>query len=104
MTATPTPEQILNTPMADNDADATTIRGYLVELLKQVWIGQEGFSGKRPFGNSGWTYDLYAALGRAGHISYTADEDGYCEECDDDAGDKLITAAINALGASTEKS
>lgn len=96
---TPTPEQILNTPMSDNDADAATIRGYLIELLKGVWTEKEGFSGKRPFGNSGWTYDLYAALGKAGYITCTHDEDGYVEDCDDDAGDKLIAAAINALGS-----
>lgn len=94
----PTPTQVLDTPMPDNDAEATTVRGYLVELLATLWHQEEGFSGKRPFGNSSWTHELYAALGDAGFIRYVRNEDGYCEDVDSDLGRKLIADAIQALG------
>lgn len=53
-----------------------TVRSYLHDLLKAIWDEEEGFSGKRPFGNSGWTWDLYHALVRAGIIEGEIDEDG----------------------------
>lgn len=53
----------------DSDAgDDLTVRGYLRELLATLWSEGESFSGKRPFGNSGWEYDLYKPLGKAGMI------------------------------------
>lgn len=56
-----------------------TVRHYLQLLMTTLWNEQEGFSGKRPFGNSGWDYDLYAPLIKAGFIKGTLDEDGYVE-------------------------
>jgi len=49
-----------------------TVRRYLRELLSAVWSDGEGFSGKGPFGNSDWDYDLYLPLGRAGFIELEA--------------------------------
>lgn len=80
-----TGEQILNVKMVENDADAETIRDYLKALLTKLWCEDEGFSGKRPFGNSGWQNEVYASL----------DE---CEEIPEDTEyDPLIYAAIEAL-------
>lgn len=31
-----------------------TLRSFLIELSRRVIIQDEGFSGKRPFGNSNW--------------------------------------------------
>lgn len=53
-----TPQQVLDLPMDDNDAGAKTIREYLVSLVEMLWVEGEGFSGKRPFGNSGWEAEL----------------------------------------------
>lgn len=64
----PTPGQVLATPMGPNDAGAQTVRGYLVELLATVWREEEGFSGKRPFGNSGWQHELCDALAAVGYV------------------------------------
>lgn len=88
---------ILDVKMEANDSGATTIRGYLTALLLRLWEEGEGFSGKRPFGNSGWGYDLYQPLIKEGFIEGSLDEDGYIEECDDDAGFKLIKKAIKQL-------
>jgi len=93
------PRIILDTPMDPNDSGATTIRGYLIALLAEVWEHGEGFSGKRPFGNSGWHWDLHGALVKAGHITGRFDADGYIEDADGTAGDALIAAAIKALDA-----
>jgi hypothetical protein len=43
-----------------------SIREYFAALLSAVWEEQEGFSGKRPFGNSGWYCDLRDALATVG--------------------------------------
>lgn len=99
----PTGQQILATPMPDNDADAATIRGYLAALLAVVWRENEAFSGKRPFGNSGWDMELYRALGEAGYIRWTVDEDGEVEDFDDETGDRLIASAIIALAAAPQE-
>lgn len=96
------PRTVLNLPMQQpNDADTATVRGYLVALLAELWREGEGFSGKRPFGNSGWDYDLYEPLIRADLIRGGFDEDGYVEDVDSEAGDRLIAAAIQELGRTT---
>lgn len=98
--AKPTPEQILATPMEDNDAGADTIRGYLIALVEKIWREAEGFSGKRPFGNSSWQSDLYIPLAKAGYIVATFDEDGYLDEIaqdEEDKADDMIAEAIRAL-------
>jgi hypothetical protein len=48
--------------MGRNDAKARTIKQYLKKLLEMLWERGEGFSGKRPFRNSGWEYDLEKVL------------------------------------------
>jgi hypothetical protein len=78
-----------------------TIGGYLIKLLETLWEEGEGFSGKRPFGNSGWERDLYKPLIAAGVIRGELDEDGYIERVDDSAGAKAIFAAIAALTPAT---
>lgn len=82
---------------SDDLERSVTIREYLVELLTHLWIEGESFSGKRPFGNSGWQSDLYAPLIRAGVISGTFDEYGYIYQCDEDAGNAAIQRAIAHL-------
>ncbi len=54
-----------------------TVLDYLRELLELLWQEQDGFSGKRPFGNSGWEWDLYVPLAKAGFIDLgPVSEDG----------------------------
>ncbi len=66
---------VFDVPMSEgNDAGASTIGEYLGELLSTVWREQDEFSGKRPFGNSGWTYDIEVALADAGLIEGTRNE------------------------------
>lgn len=96
--ASPTSAQVLALPLdPGNDSGADTVRGYLVALLTEVWRHGEGFGGKRPFGNSGWQYDLYKPLLKAGYITGSLDEDGYVEDVDCHTGDRLIAEAIESL-------
>ena len=94
-----TPQELLDLPLPENDSEASTVRGYLVALLDAIWRQEEGFSGKRPFGNSSWQYDLYGPMIQAGIITGRLDEYGYAEECDNEHAGALILAAIQALGA-----
>lgn len=84
MAVTITSEEVLACPLDDNDAGARTIREYLVFLLHRVWQEQEGFSGKRPFGTSGWNHDLTSALEARYKISRLG-------------ADELITQAIDSM-------
>lgn len=88
---------ILDLPMKKNDAKAKTVRDYLKNLLSKLWEEDEGFSGKRQFGNSGWRYDIYAALITAGVVEGKLDSYHCVEDVDDAAADKLIQEAIKAL-------
>jgi hypothetical protein len=90
-------ERVLDLPLGENDSGANTVRGYLLRLLLVLWDEQDGFSGKRPFGNSGWDYDLYKPLIEAGLVDGKFDEDGYIEEVDGRAAKRLIEDSITAL-------
>jgi hypothetical protein len=88
---------VLNLPMGDNDADARTVREYLMKLLLTVWDEKEGFSGKRPFGNSSWEVELYRALIFGGAIEGRVDADGDVDGYDDDRADAVIRRAIKDI-------
>lgn len=75
-----------------------TIREYLIELLSTLWDEGDGFSGKRPFGNSGWQYDLYEALIKNQVLQGTLDEDGHVDAFDGKEAHKLVAALIKKLG------
>jgi hypothetical protein len=97
-----TGRRVLALPMEENDAGQTTIHGYLVALVDGVWEEREGFSGKRPFGNSGWEWELYAALSHGGLIPGIFDKDGYADPFlmspeTRKRADTLIGLAIGAL-------
>ena len=86
--------------MVDNDIEAKTVREYLKQLLSVLWEEEESFSGKRPFGNSGWKYEIYHTLAHHKVIEGTIDEDGYVEDVsrsERDKADQLIATAIMTL-------
>jgi hypothetical protein len=70
----------------DDLGEELTVRDYMKRLLSSLFASGEGFSGKRPFGNSGWEYDVLYALIKSGFIAgtYEEDEDGgiYCDGYD----------------------
>ncbi len=77
--------------------DNITILDYLRILLETLWDEGEGFSGKRPFGNSGWEYELYTPLVKHGFVRGTLDEYGYIDTFDADAANKLVFDMIRFI-------
>lgn len=93
-----TPSEILDIEFQSSDLhEAMTVRQFFIALLAKLWKEEEGFNGKRPFGNSGWQRDVEAALIKAGAVSGKLDEDGYVDEIDSKAFTVAINQAIQAL-------
>lgn len=91
---------ILEIKLKENDANAETIGDYLKALLIKLWKDEESFSGKRPFGNSGWQYIVYESLIENNIINGDIDEDGFISYLSDDErakGDNLIFDAIKSM-------
>ena len=88
-------QRVLDAPMDEsgNDAHAETIGEYLHILMETLWV-DGNFSGKRPFGNSGWKYEIYEALVEAELVEGSFDSGGYLGEIDEDVADQLILDAI----------
>ena len=74
-----------------------TLREYFKKLLTTLWKEKEGFSGKRPFGNSGWQYDVYKALIENDLMPGILDENGYVEDIDIKKADDFIISLIKSL-------
>jgi hypothetical protein len=90
--------KVLKCPMIQpNDARAETVKDFLIALLVTLWEEEEGFSGKRPLGNSDWQPQVYESLAKAGLIDAEFDEWGYIDNIDYKHVDSLIIAAIRSL-------
>jgi len=76
------------------DLGEQTLVDYLKSLLETLWEEDEQFSGKRPFGNGGWKFDVYAGLIEVGVISGSLDEDGYVDKYDSKEADAVVFAVI----------
>lgn len=95
------PQEILDLTFYSSDlAEELTIRDYLKQLLEELWREEEGFSGKRPFGNSGWQHDVYCALVKAGAIEgtvHTYDDGDEDIDYDQSKACKVMLKIIQAL-------
>lgn len=78
----------------DDLGQEVSVREYFRALLSTLWSEGEGFSGKRPFGNSGWEYSLYAPLIKSGFIPGDLDEDDGVNEVDREVADPFIAGLI----------
>ncbi len=76
--------------------DETTIGDYFRLLLTELWREGECFNGKRPFGNSGWEWDLYKPLVKAGVVKGALDEEGWPEVESRDDANKIVQSLIDA--------
>ena len=93
----PSPEAVLELRLKPNDAGASTVREYLAALLEALWQEGESFSGKRPFGNSGWQHDLLAPLIEAKFVRGTTDDDGYIESMPQISQAEASFIIVNAI-------
>lgn len=67
---------LMKAPLESCDCRAKTVREYLMATLVEFLNKEEGFSGKRPFGNSGWDSAIIEAWIKAGLLQGKFDEDG----------------------------
>ena len=83
----------------DSDAgNGITVRDYLRKLLEAVWVEEEEFNGKRPFGNSLWKLEVFDALVRTGFIEGTINTDGYnMNPAQDRAAEQYVLGLIRAM-------
>lgn len=86
-------QDILDLPM-ESDIGETTIRGFLTALLQELWTEGEGFSGKRPFGNGDWQFQIYLPLVKAGLVKGEIDDDGYLDNVDYKLANKIVLNLI----------
>lgn len=76
-----TPAEALDIRFVDPDSgDDMTIRAYFKRQLATLWEEGESFSGKRPFGNSGWEGYLEEPLVLYGFIGGEVTHGIYNEE------------------------
>ena len=86
---------------SDDLGETLSVKEYFKKLLYTLWWEEDGFSGKRPFGNSCWQFDVIHALTGAGYISGTVeyDKSGYVQdaECDRKVAEQFILDLIISL-------
>ena len=88
-------EEILNLKFKAQDLHKeVTIREFFYKLMEKLWIEQEGFNGKRPFGNSSWDGDLICCLVKNKLVKGKVDEDGYLEDYNYDKVNKFVIDKI----------
>lgn len=90
-------ESFLDTEFEPMDLGRTTPRKYFSKLLLTLWEEKGGFSGKRPFGSSGWDFDLYLPLVKGGFVNGSLDEDGRIECVDHKQADACVRKAISHI-------
>jgi hypothetical protein len=82
----------------DSDAgNNITVRDYLRSLLETLWYEKDGFSGKRPFGNSGWHYELISPLIKHGYLKGELDEDDCVNSYDSKEANAFVKQLILAM-------
>lgn len=84
-------DEIKNIRMPDSDK---TIGDFLTDLFVGLWDKGERFNSKRPFGTSGWKFEVYAALVSAGIVEGVLDEDNCVKIAEIDKADALVQGAI----------
>jgi hypothetical protein len=71
-----------------------TIRQFFFELMEKLWLQQECFNSKRPFGNSSWDSDLIVCLIKNNLIKGELDEDEYINKYDNKEVDEFVISKI----------
>lgn len=83
--------EILKLPVEE---EAENIGAFLHKLLITLWVEGEGFSGKRPFGDSNWDFVLYKTLVNFEVVDGSIDEYGNLESFNEEAADQIIRLCI----------
>lgn len=81
----------------DDDSGAASFKAYFKTLLIALWQQGEGFSGKRPFGNSDWQHNIYKHLVASGAVKGVIDDEGHLQSFDKLRADSVIYKLIVSL-------
>lgn len=97
-----TPEQIEHAKALtfySNDLyQEITIGEWMKRMLLTLFHEEEGFSGKRPFGNSSWKHDAQIALVRIGLVDGDIDrEEGWLNDINDEQCETLFNDIIRSF-------
>lgn len=94
-----TREEIFKLPVMRHDLGASIPLGeYFYQLFTMLWNENESFNAKRPWGNSGWDYDVYVTLIKHGLISGSLDEDDYIESFNiEEASQYVLNEILNPV-------
>lgn len=87
----------LDTEFESMDIGRVTPRTYMKALLEELLLKGESFSGKRPWGNSGWEHELAMPLCIAGVIEAEIDDERYAYPKNEDDYEKALVALVEAL-------
>lgn len=79
------------------DVEGTSLRVMLKDLLTMVLLQGEEFSGKRPWGDSGWEFDIYRAMVLNGFIKGAVDEYGDIYNYSLAEGDELLMRCVEEI-------
>jgi len=71
-----------------------TVRDFFKQLMLVLFAKSDDFSGKRPFGNSGWTHDLEKTAVMNDFVQGVIDSDGYVQNIHSEAFDDLMFETI----------
>lgn len=90
-----TRDEILELPVRRHDLGASlSMRQYFERLFTKLWDDPNHFNGKRPYGNSGWKWDVYVTLIKHGVIDGNLDEDDCVAEIDEKKASEFISEEI----------
>lgn len=91
-------DRIANSVMPkDSDFPGDTVREFLYNLFTKLWMYQDDFNSKRPWGNSGWAVDVHRALIDSGTLEAIYDKDGDLFDYDEREANLLIEIYIDYL-------
>ncbi|MEG1662931.1 MAG: hypothetical protein RR338_03005 [Clostridia bacterium] len=91
-----TNNEILELEVRSEDIGVVTIKQYFKQLLLTLFAEGECFSGKRPFGNSAWEYDIMDCLIKNKVFKTEIDEYGE-EDYDDMEFNRIICELITSM-------
>lgn len=81
----------------DMDVGGRPFRAMLKDLLTMVLLQGEEFDGKRPWGDSGWEWDIYNAMVVNGFVRGVVDEYGDVDGVDITECDELIMRCVEEI-------
>lgn len=58
-------------PERTNTLTPISIKQYFQKIIFTLWEDPESFSGKRPFGDSGWAFDIICTVEEKTRLTYT---------------------------------